>query len=78
MTDEEKGQIFLSDAERKDSKLVAQTGIGQQNVRITPLQAANMMATIAREEKRKWYAPFLQSVIKTELPCISFPKKIEG
>ena len=48
LSDEETGSVFLRDEERHDKKLIRQTGIGQQSVRITPLSAANMMATIAR------------------------------
>lgn len=50
--DEEKGQVFLEDEERIDSNFVAQTGIGQKNVRVTPLQVANLMATIAKGGKK--------------------------
>ncbi|MED3649221.1 peptidoglycan D,D-transpeptidase FtsI family protein [Heyndrickxia sporothermodurans] len=45
---EDQGQIFAKLESRKDDNLVAQTGIGQQEVRLTPLAIANMMATIAR------------------------------
>ncbi|PKR85167.1 peptidoglycan D,D-transpeptidase FtsI family protein [Heyndrickxia camelliae] len=44
----DKGKIFASFESEKDNNLVAQTGIGQQEVRVTPLGVANMMATIAR------------------------------
>lgn len=46
--DEEKGRVFLSEEARKDKNYVALTGIGQNEVRVTPLAVANMMATIAR------------------------------
>jgi penicillin-binding protein 4B len=42
------GRIFLKYESKQDDNLVAQTGIGQQEVRVTPLGIANMMATIAR------------------------------
>lgn len=44
----DKGKIFANFESEKDNNLVAQTGIGQQEVRVTPLGVANMMATIAR------------------------------
>lgn len=79
LADEEKGQIFLSDAERKDSKLVAQTGIGQQNVRITPLQAANMMATIARGGEKKMVRAVSSIRYKNGTTLYQFPeKKLKG
>lgn len=48
---EDEGQIFAKLESKKDDNLVAQTGIGQQEVRLTPLGIANMMATIARGGK---------------------------
>ncbi len=42
------GRIFASDEDRKDPNYISQTGIGQLEVRVTPLGMANMMATIAR------------------------------
>lgn len=45
---EDKGRIFLKESERKDDNFVSLTGIGQKEVRATPLAVANMMATIAR------------------------------
>jgi penicillin-binding protein 4B len=46
--DEEKGRVFITDAAKKDKNFVAMTGIGQHEVRATPLAVANMMSTIAR------------------------------
>ncbi|PLR93773.1 peptidoglycan D,D-transpeptidase FtsI family protein [Bacillus sp. T33-2] len=48
LADEEKGRIFLNDHDRKDDNFAALSGIGQHEVRATPLGVANMMATIAR------------------------------
>jgi len=45
---EDKGKIFANFESKQDDNLVAQTGIGQQEVRVTPLGVANMMSTIAR------------------------------
>lgn len=50
---EEEGRVWLKDEYKRDKKLVAQTGIGQQDVQATPLAVANMMATIARNGERK-------------------------
>jgi len=50
---EEEGKIWVNDEYKKDKKLVAQTGIGQQDVQATPLSVANMMATIARGGERR-------------------------
>ncbi|MFD1705487.1 peptidoglycan D,D-transpeptidase FtsI family protein [Siminovitchia sediminis] len=42
------GRIFAENESRKDKNLIAQTGIGQQEVRLAPISVANMMASIAR------------------------------
>ncbi|MBS4217067.1 penicillin-binding protein 2 [Bacillus sp. FJAT-49711] len=47
------GRIFTSDENRKDQNYVGQTGIGQHEVRVSPLGVANMMATIARGGEKK-------------------------
>lgn len=46
--EEESGRVYLIDDAKKDNNFVAMTGIGQHEVRVTPLAMANMMATIAR------------------------------
>lgn len=51
IAEEDKGRIFLDESAKKDDNFVAMTGIGQHEVRVTPLAVANMMATIARGGK---------------------------
>ncbi|WP_080844802.1 peptidoglycan D,D-transpeptidase FtsI family protein [Cytobacillus gottheilii] len=53
LQDEDEGRVFLSDDARKDSNFVGLTGIGQHEVRATPLAVANMMAAIARGGKKE-------------------------
>ncbi|MDR6225184.1 peptidoglycan D,D-transpeptidase FtsI family protein [Desmospora profundinema] len=43
---EHQGVIFSDEATRGDAGAVAQTGIGQRDVRVTPLQAVNMVTTL--------------------------------
>ena len=43
-----KGRIFLEESSRTDKNFVAITGIGQHEVRVSPINVANMMATIAK------------------------------
>lgn len=45
---EQKGNVFAEGVSRRDEGVLIQTAIGQRDVRVTPLQAANMMATILR------------------------------
>ncbi|MCF7617542.1 peptidoglycan D,D-transpeptidase FtsI family protein [Bacillus sonorensis] len=47
------GAIWGDEQDKKVKKAVAQTAIGQKNVRLTPLEIANMMATIARGGEKK-------------------------
>lgn len=46
--EEDKGRVFLTEEAKKDRNFIALSGIGQHEVRGTPLSVANMMATIAR------------------------------
>jgi len=75
LSDEDKGIIFISDEERMDPNYVAQTGIGQRNVRITPLQAANMMATIARGGKKEMVRAVSSIEYKNGTTLYHFQKK---
>lgn len=47
------GSIWGDEKDKKVKKAVAQTAIGQKNVKLTPLEIANMMATIARGGEKK-------------------------
>ncbi|WP_066049938.1 peptidoglycan D,D-transpeptidase FtsI family protein [Robertmurraya korlensis] len=48
LQEEQNGRVFLSEDAKKDKNFVALTGIGQHEVRATPLAVANMMGTIAK------------------------------
>lgn len=43
---EHAGQIFANTIDRSDQGILAQTAIGQRDVRMTPLQGANLMVTL--------------------------------
>jgi penicillin-binding protein 4B len=51
--EEQNGRVFLSEDAKKDKNFVALTGIGQHEVRATPLAVANMMGTIAKGGARE-------------------------
>lgn len=53
LVNEEKGRVFLTEEAKKDPNYAAMSGIGQHEVRATPLAIANMMATIARGGKKE-------------------------
>ncbi|CAH0346576.1 penicillin-binding transpeptidase domain-containing protein [Bacillus sp. CECT 9360] len=59
---EESGVIWHHDDLKKDKKMIAKTAIGQQDVQVTPLAIANMMATIARGGEKE----MVKSVSKVE------------
>ena len=48
----DEGRIFADEKSKRDRNYVFQTGIGQQEVRLSPVSVANMMATIARGGKK--------------------------
>ncbi|CAM3818336.1 peptidoglycan D,D-transpeptidase FtsI family protein [Mesobacillus zeae] len=48
LPDEDKGRVFLSEQAKEDPNYAGLSGIGQHEVRVTPVSVANMMAVIAR------------------------------
>ncbi|MGR3765133.1 peptidoglycan D,D-transpeptidase FtsI family protein [Rossellomorea sp. NS-SX7] len=73
------GRIFVSDDERKDHNFISQTGIGQKEVRVTPLGLANMMATIARGGEKYMVSAATSIEYQNGTSMFSFPKKkMEG
>ncbi|WCK53582.1 penicillin-binding transpeptidase domain-containing protein [Aneurinibacillus sp. Ricciae_BoGa-3] len=50
---ENNGQVFAPTTTSNDEGMLMQTGIGQRDVQVTPLQAANMAATIADDGKKE-------------------------
>jgi penicillin-binding protein 4B len=73
------GRIFVSDEERKDANYISQTGIGQREVRVTPLGMANMMATIARGGEKYMVNAVTSIDYQNGTSMFSFPKKkMEG
>ncbi len=71
----EQQRIFRSEEEKKDLNYVAQTGIGQREVRVTPLGVANMMATIARGGKPYQVSTVSAIEYQNGKEMIDFPKK---
>lgn len=75
LTDEDKGRVFVSDSARKDANFVAMSGIGQHEVRATPLAVANMMATIARGGKKEMVRVASKIEYKNGTTMVDFPEK---
>ena len=73
--DEDSGRVFLSEEAKKDRNFVALTGIGQHEVRATPLAVANMMATIARGGKKEMVKIASEIQYKNGTSLLSFKEK---
>lgn len=79
LQDEEKGRVFLSEDAKKDSNFAGLTGIGQHEVRATPLAVANMMATIARGGEKEMVRVASEIEYKNSTSLIEFEKqKLQG
>jgi penicillin-binding protein 4B len=76
MADENRGRVFLSDEARKDPNFVAMSGIGQHEVRATPLAVANMMATIARGGKKEMVRVASKIQYKNGTSMIDFKEEV--
>jgi cell division protein FtsI/penicillin-binding protein 2 len=72
---EDKGRVFLTEAARKDANFIAMSGIGQNEVRATPLAVANMMATIARGGKKEMVRAVSKIEYKNGTTMVNFPEE---
>ncbi|MED4203257.1 peptidoglycan D,D-transpeptidase FtsI family protein [Neobacillus mesonae] len=75
LPNEDKGRVFVSDEARKDANFAAMSGIGQHEVRGTPLSVANMMATIARGGQKEMVRTVSKIEYKNGTTMVDFPKK---
>ena len=79
LQDEDEGRVFLSDDARKDRNFSALSGIGQHEVRVSPLSVANMMATIARGGEKDMVRAVLSIQYQNGTDMTEFPKeKLNG
>ncbi|GHH97108.1 peptidoglycan D,D-transpeptidase FtsI family protein [Neobacillus kokaensis] len=75
LPDEDKGRVFISDEARHDANFAAMSGIGQHEVRATPLAVANMMATIARGGQKEMVSVVSKIEYKNGTTMADFSKK---
>jgi cell division protein FtsI/penicillin-binding protein 2 len=75
LAEEDKGRVFLSDETREDDNFAAMSGIGQHEVRATPLAVANMMSTIARGGKKEMVRAVSKIEYKNGTMMVAFEKK---
>jgi penicillin-binding protein 4B len=75
LNEEEAGRVFTSEEAQKDKNFVYYSGIGQHEVRTTPLAVANMMATIARGGKKEMVRIASKIEYRNSTTMTEFPKK---
>ena len=75
LVDEDKGRVFLTEEAKKDQNFAAMSGIGQHEVRATPLAVANMMATIARGGKKEMVRTATKIEYKNGTTMVTFDNK---
>lgn len=74
---EESTTIWRNESDKRVPLSVAQTSIGQLNVRVTPLSIANMMATIASDGIKKEVRAVSSILYKNDSKMVSFPEHIQ-
>ncbi|NRD75928.1 penicillin-binding protein 2 [Bacillus sp. BRMEA1] len=72
---EDPGRIFLIDSARQDANFAAMSGIGQHEVRATPLAVANMMATIARGGQKEMVRAVSKIEYRNGTTMAHFPER---
>ena len=75
LSDEDTGRVFLPEADQHDAIDVAMAGIGQGEVRATPLAVANMMAAIARGGQAKMVRAVSKIEYKNGATMVEFNEK---
>lgn len=71
---EKKNMVWRNDEEKGVPLAVAQTSIGQKDVKVTPLAVANMMATIARGGESKEVKLVSDILYKNGTTLFTFPE----
>lgn len=74
----EQSRIFASETAKGDRNEIAMTGIGQNEVRVTPIGMANMMATIARGGKAYEVSAVSTVEYQNGADMVNFPKQEGG
>lgn len=75
---ERQGKIWVDESDKGASRAIAQTSIGQKEVRVSPLGVASMMATIARNGEKKQVRAVTDILYKNGTTLYSFPEKDLG
>lgn len=75
LPEEKSGTIWHDKSDKYVPLAVAQTAIGQKNVRVSPLAVANMMATIARGGEAKQVRVVSNMLYKNGTTFFTFPEQ---
>ncbi|MCC3356625.1 peptidoglycan D,D-transpeptidase FtsI family protein [Bacillus sp. REN16] len=79
LPNEYNGRIWTDEKDKHVAKAIAQTAIGQKDVRVTPLGIANMMSTIARGGAKKEVRTVSDVLYKNGTTLFSFAEQdMEG
>ncbi len=73
---EDSGTVWTDEAARKDEGARLQTAIGQRDVRMTPLQAANMVVTLLNGGKLQTVRAVQEVRYQTDRKLADFPAKL--
>jgi cell division protein FtsI/penicillin-binding protein 2 len=73
--EERKGTIWHDERDKRVPLAVAQTSIGQKDVRVSPLAVANMMATIARNGEARQVKAVDKILYKNGTTLFTFPQQ---
>ncbi|MFM9327256.1 peptidoglycan D,D-transpeptidase FtsI family protein [Paenibacillus mesotrionivorans] len=73
---EDSGTVWTDEAARKDEGARLQTAIGQRDVRMTPLQAANMVVTLLNGGKLQTVRVVQEVRYQTDRKLADFPAKL--
>ncbi len=76
--EEEVGTIIVQNDDLGDPYAIAQTAIGQKNVRLTPLAVANMLATIARGGEKRQIRSVSKIMYENGTTVVEFPQNSLG
>lgn len=72
LVEEKKAVVWKDERDKSSHKAIAQTAIGQKNVRLSPLAVANMMATIARDGVKREVKAVREITYKNGMPLYRF------
>lgn len=75
LVDEDKGRVFFNEEAKKDPNFAAMSGIGQHEVRATPIAVANMMAAIARGGKKEMVRTASKIEYKNGTTMVNFEER---